>query len=296
MNKEAIVKRVESNKEHLPASDFIYNRCDKQGRDAFLTYMVKENGNEQYIHAWFQNGEGRIGVWTTNISKKAIKAIAKDMYSQDKKMKRIVVEFCFSKIGYTEFNPHFEVPLPNKMDDLLQRMRGKHLRQVSAMKRKLAAEYGEIKLLEYKASDCPDNIYDFYLKNKKVTKGIDIVMTKDDYFEKYYVSNVYALTFGDTIVSLILSCEQCENAYLENLTYDKSLSKYSPGKLIYIDFLCRMVEKHKKSLYLGGGNYEYKKQFDSIEKETYYCVIPRHGIQVPFLKFKYFLKHLIGRD
>lgn len=296
MSEKVLVKLVENSTDNLPLSDFIYNRCDRQKRESFLTFQVFENNKTCFIHGWYENNEGRLGVWNTPISKIAIKKIVKLMYSNNKRIKRVVIEFCLHKIGYTERNPHFEIQLSTNKEDLLQRMRGKHLRQVSSMKRKLASEFGEEKLLEYSISNCPDYIYDFYAENKRDTKGITISLSKDDYFKKYYVTDVYALTFGEKVVSVILSCEQCTITYLENLTYDLALAKYSPGKLLYIDYLCKLVEKGKNTLYLGGGNYEYKKQFDSIQTDTYYCVVPRSGIFVPYLKFKYFVKRLLGRD
>lgn len=45
--------------------------------------------------------------------------------------------------------------------------------------------------------------------------------------------------------------------------------KYSVGFQIYVFFLQRMIEKGKKNIYLGGGNYDYKKRFGSIEEIIY---------------------------
>ena len=70
---------------------------------------------------------------------------------------------------------------------------------------------------------------------------------------------------GDRVAAMILTCEQCPIAYLENLTYDLTFSRYSPGLIAYEMVMERLISKGKKVFYLGGGNYDYKKKNDSIE-------------------------------
>ena len=102
-------------------------------------------------------------------------------------------------------------------------MRGKHLRQVGAMKRKLASEFGEENLLEYNASDCPDNIYDFYLKNDNTFSYVqDMINFVKHCFEMNdYTSDIIKKDlFIDNLEYLNLS-KECINNIKEELSVKK---------------------------------------------------------------------------
>ena len=102
-------------------------------------------------------------------------------------------------------------------------------------------------------------------------------MSSDEYRKKYHVTDLYALFDNcEKPIAVLLSCEQCEGVYLENLAYDINYSKFSPGKQLYHIYLHELINKHKKALYLLGGNLSYKKRYGSIYVHTFFCTVYRY--------------------
>lgn len=70
-------------------------------------------------------------------------------------------------------------------------------------------------------------------------------MTAFQYINEYCVMDIYTLTGEQTLLSIVLSCEQGDYVYLENLTYDTTYGKYSPGSVLYGQFLGELIRKKK---------------------------------------------------
>ena len=109
-----------------------------------------------------------------------------------------------------------------------------------------------------------------------------------DYLEKYHVTNGYVLYFGDNIASILFTCEQCPVVYLENLTYDTAFSVYSPSMLAYDYLLKNLIQKGKEEIYLGGGDYIYKKKYESAESQVVSVLVYRTRI----VELKYRIKNV----
>jgi len=82
------------------------------------------------------------------------------------------------------------------------------------------------------------------------------------------------LIFGTA--ALILPCEQCEIAYIDNVSYAKKYAKYSPGILLYHHYLKELSER-KHLIYLGDGEYEYKAKYSSVKKKVYDGTVYRNS-------------------
>ena len=113
---------------------------------------------------------------------------------------------------------------------------------------------------------------------KERTHGTVYNLDENEYCIKYHVSDIYTLTIGDSnrLASVILSCEQCPMIYLENLTYDQELADYSPGQILYDEYLKQLISKGAKGVFLLGGEYGYKKRYGSIEKQIYNSTVYRN--------------------
>lgn len=101
------------------------------------------------------------------------------------------------------------------------------------------------------------------------------------------------LYFGSNLAAMMFSCEQCPIVYLENFSFDIQYSRYSPGQQIYEHVMTRLIEKQFKSVYLAGGNYDYKRYYGSIEEKLYDGLIFRNTLQM--MKYNlvtYYNKHL----
>ena len=57
-------------------------------------------------------------------------------------------------------------------------------------------------------------------------------MSVNDYKKRYHVTDVYILLINNKIQAIVLNSVIGENAYLENVTYNTDLGKYSLGILL----------------------------------------------------------------
>ena len=78
-------------------------------------------------------------------------------------------------------------------------------------------------------------------------------MLPEEYVRTYFVSDAYSINLDGKIIAVLLSCEQCDCVFLENLSYDTEYCKYSVGFQIYVFFLQQMIKKGKKQVYTGEG-------------------------------------------
>ena len=279
----------------LSFDDFIYNRFDKQKAEGTIG-IIKINipDGPLFVQYLITGKTIKLGIWLLKLDACVLKKIRNLLFKKYKFVTSIEFPFIQQPLGYYIRKNHYSLSLPDSrvFDEMLKK---KHYRESFKRERELSSLLGERKLEIYDASNCPERIIDFYFENKKKTMNIDYGMTKESYLYSYHVSNVYALFFGDTLVSVLLSCEQCEKVYLENLSYDSAFARYSPGKLVYIYFVKEMIKKQKRSIYLGGGDYEYKKYFNSICEEKIIAIAYRSRIKEIHNNFKKVIKKVLKK-
>lgn len=235
-----------------------------------ITLMVKYVGCSAYL-----------GLYLVSISKKALKRIIKYIFKHNKEIKLIIYEFGYQKLGDNaiEVN-HFRIELPETSDLLEARLSKKGRYNIAREKRILQQDFGIWSIHEYPAlSTEAEAVWEKYFAYKSITHGERWKnCNRDEYCKEYGVSTVYALVLGEDeqIASIILSCEDCPEVYIDNLTYDASLQKYSLGQILYDEYLKILIGKKRKELFLRGGNYSYKKRYGSKEEKLYNCKIERN--------------------
>lgn len=276
----------------IKCDDFIYNRFDKQKNREFAIIEVSDSRSTQYIQIMLDDKIATLGVWLLELSRKQLSFICKFIFKNFKNITTILAPFTNVGVGFFIKKNHYDLKLtgPTLIADT---MRKKHLREIEKQRRRLVELLGLERFENYKSEDCPDSVMNFYFFNKRNNMGVDYKLDTKTYFDKYNVSDIYALYYGNRIVSVLLSCEQCSKVYIENLTFDKELSRCSPGKLIYMSYINILIQKGFLRLYLGGGDYEYKTYFGSEKKERFICTIKRHRVMHFFMYIKRFIKRLL---
>lgn len=177
------------------------------------------------------------------------------------------------------------IPIPDTIEQLLHRLNKKHRYTLKRLRRLLEDRYGSLEV-EFYQSEIPDYIVNLYFDWKKISHGRNYHMTPKEYLEKYYVTDAMLLRAGEVQVGVIFFCMVEDTAYLENLSYDAELEKYSPGYLTYELLLEELVRRKASFLYLGGGKYAYKKRFGAEEKAVYSGIIYRKEV---FDEINYYL-------
>lgn len=243
--------------------DFIYNRIDLFCKD-YVVLNVHNNTNDYLVEVRLFGKYAELGIWMMKVTGEEFDEISKFIFKKYKEIEYLSFYYAISdRINVAE--KHYHVNLPKTYEELKGRVSSKSRNTMSRKMKKAEADYGKVTMSEYYNEGVTNEIISAYFEMKQKTHHIRYNLTWKEYIDKYHVSNIYILYFGGKIAAMILTCEQCSIAYLENLTYDMELSKYSPGMMAYEMVLERLILKGKTAFYLGGGNYDYKKKYDSVE-------------------------------
>lgn len=271
--------------------DFIYNRIDLFSNNCILLH-VHNDRNDYMLEVQLFEKYVVLGIWMMSVTGEEFDEISDFIFNTYDGIEYVSFYFAISDRVYTA-NKHYHVNLPATYDELKGRLSAKSRNTMSRKRKKIESEYGKIRLVEYENDSITDKIVASYFGMKERLNHICYNMTCRDYLTQYHVSNIYMMYAGEKIAAMILTCEQCSIAYLENLTYDSDFSKYSPGLLAYEMVLERLILKGKKSFFLGGGDYDYKKKYDSIETIVTEGKIYRSTpIKIKYSCIDFYNKHL----
>ena len=260
-----------------PDTDFIFNRFDNMfpSENMLLTAHLKDAEYQIPVH--FEEKYAKFGLWLSDIPEKAVCEAAKYVFGTRPELRTITFENYLQNVSDTwpaqsslERN-HWSIALPETAEELDGRLSAKKRYNIKREKRLAREQIGEYEILSYPAADVPSEIIDLYFAFKQSGYGIDYHMTAEEYIKRFHVSHVYILKFLESqrIGAIVCSCEQCPNVYLENLTYDPELKKYSLGAILYDEYLKILILKKKRSLYLGYGKQVYKSLYGAQENTTY---------------------------
>lgn len=140
--------------------------------------------------------------------------------------------------------------MPDTFDSLLGRLNKKGRYNYNREKR-LLQELGIIEYAHCDTEQAVNEAVSVFFDFKYKTHGRDYHMLPEEYVRTYLPDNAYWMKLDGKIIAVLLSCEQCECVFLENLSYDMEYSKYSVGFQIYVYFLGEMIKKGKKEVYTG---------------------------------------------
>jgi len=245
--------------------NFIYNRMDLFA-NLFVILHIKNSNKEFYIEVKIEKKEALLGSWMMEISRSELKEISTFIFKHYEYVSVISFFFTITEDNF-KLTKHYHVCLPKTYNELLSREPSNGRYNIKR-KNKVARDFGRLDLIEYDGS-IPQNIINQYFHLKKVTHNVDYSMPWEEYINKYHVTNAYVVFFGEEIGAIMLSCEQCPIVNLENFTFDTKFAKYSPGRIVYDMVLERLISKGKTIVYLGGGDYDYKKKYNSIINFTH---------------------------
>lgn len=276
---------------HEIKPNFIYNRFDLFCENYII--LSAEQGEERHItEARIFDNYAELGVWKMRISKELLKEISIFLFHKYQNIRYVRFFFCETDGMYKKVK-HFSIDFPNSTEEFLQRRSSKSRHRLNKQRHQVEREIGPITFREYKKEDCPDEVIQRYNIWKERSHHIGRIEEAKSYLQKYHVSDIYVLYFGEHIAAMMFSCEQCPIVYLENFSFNIQYSRYSPGQQIYEYVMTRLIEKQFNRVFLAGGNYDYKRTYGSIEEDLYDGIIYRNA----YNRFKYHLityynKHL----
>ncbi len=160
---------------------------------------------------------------------------------------------------------------------IADRIKAKGRYNLKRERSQMESDHG-ITRIEIENSPLSDETIEMYFGWKERTHGRDYHLTASDYVKKYHVTDVMKLFAGNRCVSMVLYCKVEDTVYIENLGYDIEFSSYSPGTLVYYNFLTEMEKEGVNYVFLGKSGLEYKKRFDSKEYVRYSGIIYRDEV------------------
>ena len=246
--------------------DFIYNRFDLFC-DNYVVLKAERGQEKHIIEARLFDNYAELGIWKMQISNDLLKEISQYLFQIYPNIRYTRFFFCNTDGKYKAVK-HFSIDFPDSTESFLQRRSSKSRHRLNKQRHQAEREIGPISFQEYKKEDCPEVIIQYYNKWKERSHHIGKIEV-ESYFQRFHVSDIYALYLGEHLAAIMFSCEQCPIAYLENFSFDIQFSRYSPGQQIYEYVMTRLIEKGFKRVFLAGGNYDYKRYYGSIEETLY---------------------------
>ena len=266
------IQRLDKNQSNydLVYTNFIYNRFDLFcNPDDFEIVSIVDGSSIKVIEFRIWDTKIELGVWLVPLSANEIQSLILYLHKHYPNHNSVIFQNALFRYGKTTKNNHFRIPLPDTVDELESRVSHRTKKRIIEWKQEAEKDFGLYKVLEFSIPDIPEKYVKIYFQYKKETHKRDYNLSPKEYIDRYHVTNCYVMMFGDTVGAIRFSCEQTDIVYSENSAYNPEMKDYVLGKVLRDYHLQRMVEKHYKEVFLGGGQYEHKKHYGGIEETVY---------------------------
>lgn len=274
-----------------PSSLYIRNRFDQFSDDYYSFELFDSNGRAFSILGMTEGSLFLLGIAYVEIEPIYVQQLVKHIFAHHKSVKMIRFESMSAKMGIYKRFISYRIELPKTEDELHKRLSSHGYSDIKRRKRKASDFFGSVKFDEYDIGDITDIIVQKYFEFKYDSYHVDYKLEAQEYLKRYAVTNAYVMSAGDEVLAIIFSCEQFQEVFPENLAFNPNYPHFSCGQVLYDWYLTRLIFKGKTTLYLGGGDYLYKKRYGSITDEMYSCMVFRNSYQM----VKYGTKRVIRK-
>ena len=237
--------------------NFIYNRYDlwniSQQEGEISLWMYKEQEHEIFYEVFVSDQKAMLGLWLVRIDTEKLSRIVKGVFNAYPYVSLVSMNNVLAPVfGQIIMNNHFRIELPKTKEDLDHRLSSKGRYNLRREKRILKEKFGNYSINHLlPISGESIDAWHFFFDMKKRVQATEYGLSIPEYCKKYHVTDVYSLTLGEDnrIASVFLSCEQCPTVYLENITYDPSLGEFSPGQILYDEYLKILIENKTDEIF-----------------------------------------------
>lgn len=272
------IKEIKSTDQISP--NVIYNRFDLfDGEQNYKIFQYSDQNKEFSFEVLFSKYSAKLGIWLMHMDQVALQNIISFLFKYNRKIRCVQYENSYISIGTVQKGNHFRIEFPENSTELDKRLSSKGRYNIKREKRILEQDFGDFSINKcFALSTEAKVLWDMYFKFKEKTHDHSYNMSPEQYCYYFHVTDIYSLCVGKEkkVIALILSCEQCPVVYIENLSYDLEYAKYSPGQVLYDEYLKMLIAKNTKEIFLLGGDYDYKKRYGSIEETIYTGSVHRY--------------------
>lgn len=271
--KLSIVSQEEKyEKVKLVDPDMIYNRFDIKYSGDFDVVKIKYFNKEQYIafHIDEQN-VCYVGIYMTKIKQRTFDKMLIFLKKKYKNIAYFHITQSLIKSNELDNKVHWLLELPKTVDEywaqFSSKTRSERRRKIKKLKQQYNTEFLHYTGLEINS----DLIKRFFeLKTQTETQiyydtdeqGVEQMLSKDT-----NITDAYIIKINGKIEAIeMCSLTGDKDAYFINLTYNTEYSGI--GMMAYYYAIEQLIERGFKRIYLGGGNYKYKKECKAIKSET----------------------------
>lgn len=252
------------------SDDLVYNRFDIIYPDDFVEEIYEYNEELYTTLIHIENESAFINVWGKFFPQKVFDLIIESVFLKYPYVLQIVITKAYNNYKDTMYETEdIILQIPNSFDELLNRIKAKHRYNLRRNRKLIEETLGAISVENYLKDEIPNELVNCYFEWKADTYGTNYNLSEREYIEKYHITDCIVVKTGDRPISILFYCKVNNTIYLENLSYDRKLEKYSPGFLGYVIFLKELIYQKCKVLYLGGGNYSYKRYFGTNVNKAY---------------------------
>ncbi len=257
---------ADAEKARLVTPDYLFNRFDILYGDDYAVIKTQEDEKDIYIPIHVRNDEIELGLQLTEIGDELVRALLKYLYKAYPRVRRIRFSNTRCRTAVGQESTFYVMKFPDTAEALDAGMTANGRKHLRRKIKRFNEQVGPYVVKHYTADDVPDDVIHWYFNTKSDTYHTPYEgMTARQYLAKYHVTDVYAMAVNDEMCAIRLTAEQCDAINAENHTYDRKYFEYSPGILLYYEFLkLKISEKKHRYIFLGGGDYDNKKEFSSI--------------------------------
>ena len=256
------------------SDNLIYNRFDLIYIQNVEELVYEYNGEFYYVQLYIKNEKALINIWGKLFPQELFDLIIKDIFSGHPDLLCIEVTRAYNNYyGMLHEAEDILLCLPESFEELFDRIKTKHRYNFRRSKKLLEEKLGAITVEKYSGNEIVNELVDCFFEWKKHTYGTEYQLEGMEYLKKYNVTDCIYIKAGRTPVSILFYCKVEDTVYLENLSFNNVYEKYSPGFLGYVILLKELIHEKCKILFLGGGNYSYKRYFGTVVNRAYSGII-----------------------
>ncbi len=273
--------------DNIVSPDVVQNRFGYVYGSYIMLSLERDNGEKLYIPLHTEGEKATIGICLIPISQSELSEISRFIFKSNKNIKQINCEYSLNKAkGFAKnyIANQWHLTLPKTSEELWERMSSKSKQTLRRKHNHLVEQLGQDLIFEHYTmkEGIPNELVETFFSFKKELMNRDYNMLSQEYLKKYYVTDAYAWksdtlakSIGGGYISMVFTCEQGEDVYLENLSYNPAYQKESPGFLLYCKVIEELIKKGKKEFFLGRKYRDYKQKFDSQNTNCYDVIIFR---------------------
>lgn len=249
-----------------------FNRLDIKFNKDFELLEIQYKKQTKYIsfHIDKKFNYAYLGLYMVDIDKKEFNTILEFIYKSFQIKKFYILQ---SKNNYSNVNKtiHSLLELPDSIELFDNRFSSKTRCTRRYKQKKMEKKYN-CEFLYLNKENLTEKILDVFLELKR--DGYKDAYTsykgKDLLSDFFHITDTYILKIDREIAAIFFySIIDKENVYFTNTTYNKKYSKFAVGELLYYASVKDLIKRGFKRIYLGGGEYDYKKNSKAIVTNTY---------------------------